>query len=101
MRRILEADLWEISVVTFPMLPAARVSAVKAARCAQQPTKRELERWLVRDAGLTRTEAGAVLAKGFGGLARAGGRDVAGDQAQGLAATIRRAARQFQSEQRA
>lgn len=28
-RRILEADLWEISVVTFPMQPGARVSAVK------------------------------------------------------------------------
>jgi HK97 family phage prohead protease len=28
-RRILEADLWEISVVTFPMLPTARVSDVK------------------------------------------------------------------------
>jgi len=31
-RRILEADLWEISVVTFPMLPSARVSDVKNAR---------------------------------------------------------------------
>lgn len=31
-RRILEADLWEISVVTFPMLPEARVGVVKAAR---------------------------------------------------------------------
>jgi HK97 family phage prohead protease len=28
-RKLLEVDLWEISVVTFPMLPAARVSAVK------------------------------------------------------------------------
>jgi hypothetical protein len=28
-RRILEADLWEISVVTFPMLPTARISEVK------------------------------------------------------------------------
>ncbi|PYE88384.1 HK97 family phage prohead protease [Phyllobacterium leguminum] len=28
-RRISEADLWEISVVTFPMLPSARVSNVK------------------------------------------------------------------------
>ncbi len=28
-RSLLEVDLWEISVVTFPMLPAARVSAVK------------------------------------------------------------------------
>ena len=29
-RRILEADLWEISVVTFPMLPGARVDTVKS-----------------------------------------------------------------------
>jgi HK97 family phage prohead protease len=29
-RRILEADLWEISVVTFPMLPGARVETVKS-----------------------------------------------------------------------
>ncbi len=33
-RRLVELDLWEISVVTFPMLPEARVSAVKAARSA-------------------------------------------------------------------
>ncbi|THV22896.1 HK97 family phage prohead protease [Peteryoungia ipomoeae] len=31
-RRIVEADLWEISVVTFPMLPGARVSDVKHRR---------------------------------------------------------------------
>lgn len=31
-RRILEVDLWEISVVTFPMLPEARIDAVKARR---------------------------------------------------------------------
>ena len=29
-RHLMEIDLWEVSVVTFPMLPAARVSAVKA-----------------------------------------------------------------------
>lgn len=29
-RRLYELDLWEISVVTFPMLPEARVSSVKA-----------------------------------------------------------------------
>lgn len=29
-RRILEADLWEISIVTFPMLPSARIGEVKA-----------------------------------------------------------------------
>lgn len=29
LRRLLQVDLWEISVVTFPMLPQARISAVK------------------------------------------------------------------------
>ena len=29
-RQIIEADLWEISVVTFPMLPGARIGEVKA-----------------------------------------------------------------------
>jgi HK97 family phage prohead protease len=97
-RRIIEADLWEISVVTFPMLPGARVSAVKGVA---RPTKRELERWLVRDAGLTRSEARSVMAKGFDGLAGAGGRDAAGGKAQGLAGTIRRAARGFTINERA
>ncbi len=32
LRRLVKVDLWEISLVTFPMLPQARVSAVKAAR---------------------------------------------------------------------
>jgi HK97 family phage prohead protease len=30
-RRLYEIDLWEISVVTFPMLPGARIGAVKQA----------------------------------------------------------------------
>jgi uncharacterized protein len=30
-RRLIRIDLWEVSLVTFPMLPGARVSAVKAA----------------------------------------------------------------------
>jgi len=34
-RRILEADLWEISVVTFPMLPGARIGEVKAMTDAE------------------------------------------------------------------
>jgi HK97 family phage prohead protease len=33
-RRLVEVDLWEISVVTFPMLPGARVVSVKSARRA-------------------------------------------------------------------
>src|SRR5690606_29103981 len=55
-RHILEADLWEISVVTFPMLPEARVEKVKQ-EARGLPTTREFERWLTRDAGLTRGEA--------------------------------------------
>jgi hypothetical protein len=34
LRRLERIDLWEISIVTFPMLPQARVSAVKARRGA-------------------------------------------------------------------
>ena len=68
-RRIEKVDLWEISVVTFPMLPGARVSAVKARPfAAKAPSEREFERWLTRDAGLTRSEARAILRGGFNGL---------------------------------
>lgn len=83
-RRILEADLWEISVVTFPMQPGARVERVKGRGL---PTTREFERWLTRDAGLTRGEARVVIARGFAELRR--GRDAALDTSQSLAGLIR------------
>ena len=68
-RRIEKVDLWEISVVTFPMLPGARVAAVKARPFnLRVPTEREFERWLTRDAGLSRIEARAVLRSGLKGL---------------------------------
>ena len=35
-RRLQKLDLWEISIVTFPMLPQARVSAVKRATLPPQ-----------------------------------------------------------------
>ncbi|MBC7279843.1 MAG: phage major capsid protein [Hoeflea sp.] len=66
-RRILSADLWEISVVTFPMQPGARVTAVKAAGGAPL-TVRDLERRLTRDAGLSRRQARGLIARGHGGL---------------------------------
>ncbi len=34
MRRLYAVDLWEISIVTFPLLAGARVRAVKAMRDA-------------------------------------------------------------------
>ncbi len=69
-RRILEADLWEISVVTFPMQESARIEMVKSGlfagtQISKRPSVREFERWLVRDAGLSRTDALMVIAKGY------------------------------------
>jgi len=65
-RRILKLDLWEISVVTFPMLPQARIAAVKAQPPVPRPaTEREFERWLTRDAGLARSEARALMRGGL------------------------------------
>jgi HK97 family phage prohead protease len=43
-RQILEADLWEISVVTFPMLPGARISDVKGGAGAMRLTETGLVR---------------------------------------------------------
>jgi uncharacterized protein len=68
-RNLAEIDLWEISIVTFPMLPEARVASVKArAFAGSTPTEREFERWLTQDAGFTRTEARALLRDGLKGL---------------------------------
>lgn len=85
-REIVEADLWEVSVVTFPMLPDARVSEVKRMGAHARLSVRDIERILRRDAGLSRREAKAALAAGRGREAR-----------DPLAATIRSAARLIQS----
>jgi uncharacterized protein len=103
-RTILEADLWEISVVTFPMLPEARVREVKGGNGASRPLPsiRDFERWLTRDAGLTRSDARGVIAEGF--LATKRARDAALKQAdpegapKTLAALIRSAARKLNPE---
>ncbi len=36
-RKLIRLDLWEVSIVTFPMLPQARVSAVKRAHLPVKP----------------------------------------------------------------
>ncbi|MEM7775762.1 MAG: HK97 family phage prohead protease [Pseudomonadota bacterium] len=69
-RHLHEVDLWEISIVTFPMLADARVASVKSPPFADHvPSVREFERWLTRDAGFTRSEASALMRDGFKGLA--------------------------------
>jgi HK97 family phage prohead protease len=68
-RRLEKIDLWEISIVTFPMLAEARVASLKARPfCGKSPTEREFERWLTQDAGFTRREARAVMREGYKGL---------------------------------
>lgn len=55
-RKIEKADLWEISLVTFPMNPKATVTAVKTML-----TDRELEAMLRDEAGLSNRDAKAAL----------------------------------------
>jgi HK97 family phage prohead protease len=77
LRRIKAVDLWEISVVTFPANPKALVARIKAAehgtspggsQGAHLPTEREFERLLMRDAGLSRSQARTVLSSGYKAL---------------------------------
>jgi HK97 family phage prohead protease len=92
-RRLEKVDLWEISVVTFPLLPEARVTSMKSRPFADgAPTEREFERWLTRDAGLTRRQARALMGAGFHGLKalRDAGRGI--DEETALAARMRDAA---------
>jgi HK97 family phage prohead protease len=62
-RRLTEVDLFEVSLVTFPMLDAAQVTDVKSIT-----TIRDFEKSL-RDVGFSQKEAKAIAADGFKGLA--------------------------------
>ena len=74
LRRIKAVDLWEISVVTFPANPKALVARIKAADSGASrgghglPTEREFERLLMRDAGLSRSQARTVSTAGYKAL---------------------------------
>jgi len=59
-RTLLEIDLWEISVVTFPMNDAARVAGVKNIF-----TMRDFENFLREAGGYSRSEAKRIAAHGF------------------------------------
>lgn len=74
-RELHEVELWEISLVTFPMLTDGRVSSVKAHEDGNFALlKRNVEK-LVRDAGFTAVEAKAAAAGATDGLL--GARDAA------------------------
>lgn len=81
-RVILQADLWEVSLVTFPMNELARVDAVKAADMSE----REIERLLTRDAGFSRSVAQRLMAGGYDAIKAM--RD-AGEDADEIAALLK------------
>lgn len=61
-RRIKRIDVVEISLVTFPANGKARVDSVKSDQSIRDAEK------ALRDAGFSRTEAKAILAKGFSAM---------------------------------
>jgi HK97 family phage prohead protease len=81
-RKLIELDLWEISVVTFPMLPSATVSSVKNGW-----SKRTTER-VLRDAGMPNAMAVKLIAGGWD-AANSGGQGDPDDGIDELAETIR------------
>lgn len=81
-RLISEAELWEVSLVTFPMNELARIDAVKAAAM----TERDLERMLTRDAGLSRSVARKLMLGGYDAIKAM---QDAGDGSEELAALLK------------
>lgn len=61
LRTLLEIDLWEVSLVTFPANSKARVTNIKSADIANYTTIRQAERAL-RDAGFSDEAAKAHIA---------------------------------------
>lgn len=89
-RLLYEVDLFEISLVTFPMLAEASVSDVKSYEDGNYALlKREVEQ-LVRDAGFSASEAKAAAAGAASALS--GERDAAEPSAADLTALIRQIA---------
>ena len=87
-RRLDEVELFEISLVTMPMLAEAVITAVKSIR-----TIRDFEGTL-RDAGFSKREAKAISAEGFKGLADH--RDDVEVMPQKVAGQIKALSEQFQ-----
>lgn len=86
-RKLTEIDLFEISLVTFPMLPDAKVTDVKSIQ-----TERDFERFL-RDAGYSRSEATAITLHGFKALRNQRDADEEKGSTEGLSTLIAKLSR--------
>lgn len=84
-RKLTKVDLMEISLVTFPANPKARVANVKSAGIT-------VAEKALRDAGFSRTAAKEILAKGWQGQPL---RDAGGEDLEQLADLIRRNTKTF------
>lgn len=76
-RTLKKVDLWEVSLVTFPANDASRVQGVKNIEAIE--SIRDAERYL-RDAGLSRSEAVAIVSR----IKSLGQRDADGDELKRL-----------------
>jgi len=66
-----EINLWEVSLVTFPAGPGARVDGVKnALEHGKLPTLKDFEAFLRDEAGFSKTQAAAIAGKGLSHLLR-------------------------------
>ncbi len=63
-----EIDLWEVSLVTFPANDEARISEVKnALKRGESVSPKQIER-VLRDVGLSRSQAKAFMSEGYTAL---------------------------------
>jgi len=65
-RHLLEMDLWEVSLVTFPMQPAARIKRFKSM--ALSKNIHDYETFLQEAGGFSENEAKVLAAQGFKAL---------------------------------
>lgn len=89
-RHLKQLELFEVSLVTFPMQKTARIHGAKAEAL---PTVRQFEEWLTRDAGFTSRMAKAIIADGYKALHDE--RDAPSSEEQNLAEVFKNAAKLF------
>lgn len=75
-RKLLQVDLLELSVVTFPMHQSSTISLVKSGNL---PTERQFEEYL-RDVGFSAKQAKGIIASGYKSITSA--RDAGDDDAE-------------------